>query len=288
MDKAIVVRLHSSFEEMVRKHPESGTEFWCARDLQVLLGYAKWENFSKVVDKAITACKTAGYDPKDHFAGIRKMVVLGSGARREIEDIALTRYACYLIAQNGDPGKEEIAFAQTYFAVQTRKQEIIEKRLAEAERVSARRKLSHSEKELSGIIFDRLRDNESFGRIRSKGDMALFGDRTTQDMKRRLDAPTKRPLADFLPTITIKAKDFANEITNFNIKQNTLGTEPSITAEHVKNNQEVRRLLVDRGIVPEALAPAEDVKKVERRLKSEQKKLPKRMKRLENGTEAET
>ena len=203
------------------------------------------------------------------------MVDVGSGAKREIEDIALTRYACYLIAQNGDPGKEQIAFAQTYFAVQTRKQEIVEQRLAEAERISARHKLTKTEKELSGIIFDRLHENESFGRIRSKGDMALFGGRTTLDMKKRLGVPEARPLADFLPTITLKAKDFANEITNFNIKQNDLHNEPIITDEHVKNNTEVRRLLKHRGIVPENLPPAEDVKKVERRLKSEQKKLTK-------------
>lgn len=273
MDKQIVVRLHSSFEDMMQKDSDTGTEFWNARDLQMLLGYARWENFAKVIDKAITACENSGHDPKDHFLGITKMVDLGSGAKRRIEDIALTRYACYLIAQNGDPSKDPIAFAQTYFAVQTRKQEIIERRLAEAERISARRKLSQSEKELSGIIFDRLRSNESFARIRSKGDTALFGGRTTQDMKSKLAVPTGRPLADFLPTITIKAKDFANEITNFNIKQNNLGNEPGITYEHVKNNQEIRKLLVERGIVPETLPPAEDVKKVERRLKSEQKKL---------------
>lgn len=281
MDKEIVVRLHSSFEHMVRKFPDTGTEFWCARDLQMLLGYTQWKNFAKVIDKAITSCQNAGYDAKDHFAGISKMVDLGSGAKREIEDIALTRYACYLIAQNGDPTKDPIAFAQTYFAVQTRKQELIQKRLAEAERVSARRKLTQSEKELSGIIFDRLRQNESFARIRSKGDLALFGGRTTQDMKDKLGVPKGRPLADFLPTITIKAKDFANEITNFNVKQRELRAEPGITSEHVKNNQDVRKLLVDRGIVPEALPPAEDVKKVERRLKSEQKKLPKQVDRLE-------
>ena len=273
MDREIVIRLHSSFEDTVQRFPDSDTEFWCARDLQVLLGYAQWRSFSAVIDKAITACEKAGYDPKDHFAHARKMVDLGSGAKREVDDIALTRYACYLIAQNGDPAKDQIAFAQTYFAVQTRKQEIIEKRLTEAERISARRKLTKSEKELSGIIFERLRENESFGRIRSKGDSALFGGRTTRDMKSKLGVPKGRPLADFLPTITIKAKDFANEITNFNIGQNDLHTEPRITDEHVKNNEEVRKLLVERRIVPEALPRAEDVKKVQRRLKSEQKKL---------------
>jgi len=285
MDKKIVVRLHTSFEEMVRKFPNTNTEFWCARDLQMLLGYARWENFAKVVDRAITACQNSGYDPKDHFLGITKKVDLGSGAKRDVQDIALTRYACYLIAQNGDPAKEPIAFAQTYFAVQTRKQEVIERRLAEAERVGARKRLTRSEKELSGIIFDRLRDNESFARIRSKGDRALFGGRTTQDMKDRLGVPQGRPLADFLPTITIKANDFANEITNFNIKQNDLCTESGVTDEHVKNNAEVRQLLVDRGIIPEALPPGEDVKKVERRLISEQKKLPKQIEPLQGDTE---
>lgn len=275
MERDLVVKLQASFESMVQNHPDTGTEFWCARDLQMLLGYAKWENFAKVIDKAITSCKSAGYDPADHFLEIRKMVEVGSGAVREIQDVALNRYACYLIAQNGDPAKEPIAFAQTYFAVQARKQELIEKRLAEAERVSARKKLSRSEKELSGIIFDRLRENESFARIRSKGDTALFGGRTTNDMKDRLSVPKGRPLADFLPTITIKAKDFANEITNFKIKERDLKTEPSISDEHVKNNQEVRSLLVQRGIVPESLPAAEDVKKVERRLESEKKKLPK-------------
>lgn len=286
MDKEIIVRLHKSFEDMVRRHADNGAEYWCARDLQALLGYAKWENFAKVVDKAITSCINSGYDPKNHFADIRKMVDLGSGARREIQDIGLTRYACYLIAQNGDPSKDQIAFAQTYFAVQTRKQEIVEKRLAEAERISARKRLTKSEKELSGIIFDKLRDTDSFGRIRSKGDTALFGGRTTRDMKNKLHVPKGRALADFLPTITIKGKDFANEITNFNTKENALSTESAITSEHIKNNQEVRGLLVSRGIVPEALPPDEDVKKVERRLASEKRKLPRQGKRLEGDSEA--
>ena len=281
MKKEVIRRLHSSFEQMVRRDEEHGTEFWLARDLQMLLGYARWENFFKVIDKAMTACVTAGYDAKDHFLDVTKMVDLGSGARREISDIALTRYACYLIAQNGDPAKDPIAFAQTYFAVQTRKQEIIERRLAETERVSARKKLTRSEKELSGVIYERLGESDSFARIRSKGDYALFGGLTTQDMKIRLGVPGGRALADFLPTITIKAKDFANEITNFNVKQNDLRSEPTITGEHVKNNQEVRRLLVDRGIVPERLPPAEDVKKIERRLASEQKRLPSQGERLE-------
>jgi len=273
MKKEIIVQLHGSFEKSVHKETDTGTEFWFARDLQNLLGYSKWENFAKVIEKARTACKNVGYEVADHFLDIRKMVSLGSGAEREIDDIALTRYACYLIAQNGDPSKEQIAFAQTYFAVQTRKQEIIEKRIAEVERLNARKKLTLSEKELSGIIFERLGDEQSFGRIRSKGDKALFGGKSTEQMKDNLIVPKGRPLADFLPTITIKAKDFANEITNFTIKRDNMRTEESITVQHVKNNKEVRNILVKRNIIPEALPPAEDVKKVERRLISEEKKL---------------
>jgi DNA-damage-inducible protein D len=274
MKKEIVLKLHASFEGLVQHDDETNGEYWLARDLQELLGYAKWENFVKVIEKAKTACKSSGFGPVDHFLDVRKMVELGSGAVREIEDIALTRYACYLIAQNGDPTKDAIAFAQTYFAVQTRKQELIEQRLTEVERLSARKKLSTSEKELSGIIYERVGDQMSFARIRSKGDVALFGGHSTQAMKAKLGVPDNRPLADFLPTITIKAKDFANEITNFNIKRDELRTETRIADEHVKNNKDVRDLLMQRGIQPESLPGAEDIKKIERRVASEAKKLP--------------
>lgn len=282
MKKDIIARLHGAFEDIVHVHPDSGVEFWYARDLQPNLGYAKWENFAKVAEKAKIACAASDHAVEDHFLDIRKMVSLGSGAQREIEDIALTRYACYLIAMNGDPAKDPIAFAQTYFAVQTRKQELIEQRLAESERLSARKKLTASEKQLSGIIYERVGDEQGFARIRSKGDQALFGGVSTQHMKERLGVPGNRPLADFLPTITIKAKDFANEITNFNINKDELQTETAITREHVKNNADVRNLLTQRGIVPEKLPAAEDIKKVERRLGSEAKKISKTVEPLDH------
>jgi DNA-damage-inducible protein D len=271
MKPDLVARLHSRFEEYARF--EEGVAFWLARDLQELLGYAEWRNFQNVIAKAKTACQNAGQTIQDHFVDVNKMVDLGSGSRREIEDVTLTRYACYLIAQNGDPDKTEIAFAQTYFAVQTRKQEIIQQRLDEIERLQARSKLKLSEKELSQVIFERVHDERSFAQIRSKGDCALFGGRTTLQMKQRLGIPESRPLADFLPTITIKAKDFANEITNFNIKKGDLRSEQAISNEHIKNNEDVRKLLTGRGIRPEDLPPSEDAKKVERRLHAEEKKL---------------
>jgi len=283
MKKEIVTRLHADFERLVNTVPESDVEFWYARDLQEQLGYSKWDNFAKVIEKAKTACQNSGTSVEDHFIDVDKVVSLGSGAQRQVEDVMLTRYACYLIAQNGDPAKEAIAFAQTYFAVQTRKQEIIESRLAEVERLRARHKLTTSEKELSALIFERVGDGQSFGRIRSKGDQALFGGNTTQDMKNKLSVPDNRPLADFLPTLTIKAKDFANEITVFKTKEDDLNTEPDITKEHVKNNQDVRNLLLKRGIAPETLPASEDVKKIERRHESEKKKLPKSAKALPKG-----
>lgn len=259
---------------------ETGVEYWLARDLQHLLGYNKWENFQAVIAKAKTSCEVSGHAVENHFPDVRKMVKIGSGTDREIDDIMLTRYACYLIAQNGDPRKQEIAFAQTYFAVQTRRAELIEQRLLEAERVSARRKLTDTEKELSAVIFEQTGGNQDFALIRSKGDHALFG-KSTQAMKAQWRVPDNRPLADFAPTIILKAKDFATEITIHNARTHGMSSEPQISREHVTNNQAVRDTLLNRGIRPESLPPAEDVKKVERRLTSEEKKVLKNPDTLE-------
>jgi DNA-damage-inducible protein D len=272
MKQEIIQRLHKSFDEYAQK-TEDGLEFWFARDLQVLLGYDEWRNFLKVIEKAKIACQNSGLIVPDQFVDVNKMIVAGKGAERKVDDISLTRYACYLIAQNGDPNKEPIAFAMAYFAVQTRKQELIEKRLDEMERLALREKLSNSEKLLSGIMYERGVDSAGFARIRSRGDQALFGGRTTLDMKEKLGVPASRALADFLPAITIKAKDLANEITNFTLKRELgMKGEGSISQEHVKNNKNTRDLLAKSGIKPESLPAEEDIKKVGRRLKSEDKK----------------
>ncbi len=267
MKKEIVYKLTGNFEEFLHL-TEEGIEFWFARDLQHLLGYGKWDNFNNVISKAKTACEISGQNIPDHFADVGKMVDIGSGARKEIDDTMLTRFACYLVAQNGDPRKERIAFAQTYFAVQTRKAELIEQKILEFERVQVRNKLVETEKELSHIIFEQTGGNENFALIRSKGDQALFN-RTTQQMKDKWDIKNK-PLADFMPTILLKAKDFATEITIFNAKQKKMNTENQISSEHITNNKTVRNTLLSRGIVPENLSPEEDVKKLERKLKSDE------------------
>lgn len=270
MQTDVIQTLTSTFEAHAQQ-TETGVEYWLARDLQFLLGYSKWENFLNVVSKAKTACEVSGHQVSDHFPGVGKMVDLGSGSQREVDDLMLTRYACYLIAQNGASIKPEIAFAQTYFAMQTRRAELIEQRLLEAERVSARHKLTTTEKELSQVIYEQAGGNDDFALIRSKGDQALFG-KSTQAMKAQWKVPDTRPLADFAPTIILKAKDFAAEITIYNARQNTLTSERAISREHITNNEAVRETLINRGIRPESLSPVEDVKKVERRLVSDEKK----------------
>ncbi len=270
MKNEVVEYLTNDFESYANK-AQDGIEFWFARDLQHLLEYSEWRNFTKVINKAKTACETAGHSISDHFVGINKMVQIGSGTGREIDDIMLTRFACYLIAQNGDPKKEAIAFAQNYFAIQTRNFEVIEQRIKDWERLNARQKLTLSEKELSELIYERTGNDRDFGIIRSKGDQALFG-YTTKQMKKKLEIKENRPLADFLPVITIKAKDFASEITIFNVKDKDIKTGQQISWEHIRNNKGVRKLLQERGIKPEELPAEEDVKKLERRVKSEDKK----------------
>lgn len=268
-----LTQLKSKFDSILNVEKNSNIEFWYARDLQGQLGYTQWRNFLDVVQKAMISCENAGVSVNDHFAKVSKMVDVGSSAKREVEDYMLTRYACYLIAQNGDAKKQEIAFAQTYFAVQTRKQEIIEDRIKLMNRLEARDKLKESEKQLSKNIYERGVDDAGFGRIRSKGDSALFGGLNTSQMKAKYGVKENRPLADFLPTLTIAAKNLATEMTNHNVTQESLYGEDKITDEHIQNNLSVRGMLKSRGIKPEELKPAEDLKKLERRVKSEEKKI---------------
>ena len=271
MKKELIQELFIQFE--AARYLYNGVECWSARELQEILSYTEWRNFIKVIDKAKDACQAAGEEILNHFVEINKMVTIGSSSQREIDDFALTRYACYLIAQNGDSSKQAIAFAQTYFAVQTRRQEIIEQRLLDIARITARDKLSKSEKKLSGIIYERGVDEKGFAVIRSKGDQALFGGFSTNDMKGKLKIPSGRPLADFLPTLTIKAKDFATELTSHNVIEKDLKGEANISKEHIDNNLAVRKMLKERGVQPESLPPVEDISKVKRRIESDDKRI---------------
>ena len=285
MDLQKIHQYKLSFDSIVKEVKDddgNSIEVWYARELQEVLGYARWENFVTAVGRAIESCKTLEINVDDHFREVTKMIALAKGAQREVQDFMLTRYACYLIAQNGDPKKEEIAFAQSYFAVQTRKAELIEERLNEIARLNTRERLRTSEKQLSRNIFQRGVDDRGFGRIRSKGDQALFGGLTTEQMKKRLGIKSGA-LADRLPTLTIAAKNLATEMTNYNVEQKDLYGEKDITAEHVQNNRSVRGMLGQRGIKPESLPPAEDIKKVERRVAKDEKEMLKESKKLPKG-----
>ena len=254
-------------------HTEDGVEFWYAREIMEHLGYARWENFHEAIKRAMISCETGKTPVDSHFREVTKMAVLGAGTQRPVRDYKLTRYACYLIAMNGDPRKEEVAFAQSYFAIAAHKQELIEQRMGELQRLSARKTLAESEKALAAVAFERDVDSTGFAHIKSRGDSVLFGGNSTSAMKKKLGVPERAALADFLPDVTIAAKNLANSMTAHNVAEKDLRGVRPICDEHMGNNRSIRKTLVARGIRPEELPAEEDTKKVERRVKADERHL---------------
>ncbi len=274
MDKALDT-IQKNLESIKRvSNDDHPMEFWSARDLMPMLGYTKWQKFTEVIERAKAACKLSGQNIDDHVTGAGKMIATGKGATRKIEDFFLTRYAFYLIAQNGDPRKPEIALAQTYFATQTRKQELLEQRDMESKRLDARAKLRETESKIESTVYERgIKYPVEFATFKNKHIEALYGGISASQLKKIRKIPPKRSLADFDSHVELKAKDFALAMTDHNIKEKDIRGKEAMNTEVVKNSRETRQALLNRGIKPEHIKPEEDLKLVESRKNKEAKRI---------------